>query len=124
MGRKKRGGEGGLVYSTGPGRMCPGCEQPADRCRCRELQARAKVPTGDRIRVARETKGRKGKAVTVVTGLPLGPFELAQLGKELKAACGAGGTVRDGIIEVQGEHRDKLVEELTRRGYPAKRSGG
>jgi translation initiation factor 1 len=81
------------------------------------------IPTGDRIRVSRETKGRKGKAVTLVTGLPLGAYELADLGKQLKSACGAGGTVRDGVIEIQGEHRDRLVEELTRRGYAVKRSG-
>jgi translation initiation factor 1 len=74
--------------------------------------------------VGRETKGRRGKGVTVITGVPLGPTELAALARELKARCGSGGTVRDGVIEIQGEHRDRLVEELTRRGFRVKRVGG
>jgi translation initiation factor 1 len=76
------------------------------------------------VRVGRQTKGRKGKGVTVITGLPLAAAELQQLGKELKQRCGAGGTTRDGVIEIQGDHRDLLVEELQKRGYAAKRSGG
>jgi translation initiation factor 1 len=104
--------------------MCPGCGQPQANCRCRQNRQLSRIPAGDKIRVSRETKGRKGKPVTAVTGLPLGPFELAALAKKLKAACGAGGSVRDGVIEVQGEHRDKLVEELAKLGYSAKRSGG
>ena len=77
-----------------------------------------------RVRVAREVSGRGGKAVSVVLGLPLGPAELETLGRELKKLCGAGGAVREGRIEVQGEHRDRLVEALRQRGYDAKRSGG
>ncbi len=73
------------------------------------------------MRVGRQTKGRKGKGVTVVTGVPLGQAELEKLARK---KCGSGGTVRDGVIEIQGEHRDTLVEELGRRGYTAKRSGG
>jgi translation initiation factor 1 len=77
------------------------------------------------IRVGRETQGRGGKGVTVITGLPLGPAALETLAKELKARCGAGGKARpDGAIEIQGEHRDVLVAELARRGYTAKRAGG
>lgn len=76
------------------------------------------------VRVGRETKGRAGKGVTVITGLPLAPRELEQLAGELKRRCGSGGTVRDGVIEIQGEHRDTLVYELARRGFQAKRSGG
>jgi translation initiation factor 1 len=74
--------------------------------------------------VGRETKGRKGKGVTVITGLPLAPAGLKGLARELKARCGSGGTVRDGIIEIQGDHRDLLVEELGKRGWQARRSGG
>jgi translation initiation factor 1 len=77
-----------------------------------------------KIRVGRETKGRAGKGVTVVTGLPLAPAQLEALASELKKRCGSGGTVRDGVIEIQGEHRDLLVQELTKLGYQAKRSGG
>jgi len=76
------------------------------------------------VRVSRQTQGRAGKAVTVITGLPLAAAELAALASELKRRCGSGGTVRDGIIEIQGEHRDALVVELVRRGFAAKRSGG
>lgn len=77
-----------------------------------------------RVRVAREVAGRGGKAVSVVLGLPLGPGELEALGRELKKLCGAGGAVREGRIEIQGEHRDRLIEALRQRGYEAKRSGG
>jgi translation initiation factor 1 len=89
------------------------------------VQPKPVVPAGEqKVRVGRETAGRGGKGVTVVTGLSLPAAELEALAGELKRACGAGGGVRDGKIEVQGEHRDKLVAELVRRGYPAKRAGG
>jgi translation initiation factor 1 len=76
------------------------------------------------VRVGRATRGRAGKGVTVITGLPLAPLELEVLGTELKRHCGSGGTVRDGTIEIQGEHRDRIVLELSRRGFSPKRSGG
>ena len=76
------------------------------------------------VRVARETRGRKGKGVSVVTGVPLAGDELALLARQLKQRCGAGGTVRDGVIEIQGEHRDTLVVELEKLGYTVKRAGG
>ena len=79
---------------------------------------------GGAVRVARQTQGRGGKAVTLITGLNLGGAELAALATELKRRCGSGGTVRAGHIEIQGEHRDTLVAELVRRGYQAKRAGG
>lgn len=77
-----------------------------------------------KVRVAREVAGRGGKGVTVVTGLPLGAEALEALAKDLKRACGAGGAARDGRIEIQGEHRDRLVAELAKLGYDAKRAGG
>lgn len=77
-----------------------------------------------RVRVGRETAGRGGKGVTVITGLPLAPDALEALAGELKRCCGAGGAAREGRIEIQGEHRDRLIAELARRGYDAKRSGG
>jgi translation initiation factor 1 len=102
--------------------MCPGCGRPIAECVCREQTA---VPQGDGIvRVSRETKGRGGKTVTTVTGLPLDQKELQRLAKDLKRTCGAGGTVKETVIEVQGDHRDMLIEELRARGYTAKRSGG
>jgi translation initiation factor 1 len=77
-----------------------------------------------KIRVAREVSGRGGKGVSVITGLPLGAEQLEALAKDLKRACGAGGAARDGRIEIQGEHRDRLVAELQKLGYDAKRAGG
>jgi translation initiation factor 1 len=76
------------------------------------------------VRVGRETKGRAGKGVTVITGLPLRGDQLEALASQLKRRCGSGGTVKAGTIEIQGDHRDTLVTELTRLGFSAKRSGG
>lgn len=78
----------------------------------------------DVVRVSRETKGRGGKAVTLVTGISLPDKDLDALGKQLKASCGSGGTVKDGIIEVQGDHIDRIVALLVAQGYKAKRAGG
>ncbi len=112
---------GGLVYSTDSGRMCPVCRQPIAQCQCQA----AVVPTGDGVvRVSRETKGRGGKAVTVVKGVLLDAAALAELGKQLKAACGSGGTVKDGVIEVQGDHCDRVVQMLQSQGHRVKRAGG
>ena len=76
------------------------------------------------MRVGRETKGRAGKGVTIVTGLPLPIAEIELLAGKLKKRCGSGGTVRGGNIEIQGEHRDVVVAELVKMGWPAKKSGG
>ena len=77
-----------------------------------------------RVRVGRETAGRGGKGVSVISGLPLATAELEELATCLKKLCGAGGAVRNGVIEIQGEHRDRLVAELCKLGYQARRSGG
>jgi len=77
-----------------------------------------------RVRVGREVAGRGGKGVSVITGLPLAPAQLEALATTLKKTCGAGGAVKDGRIEIQGDHRDRLVAELRKLGYDAKRSGG
>jgi translation initiation factor 1 len=114
---------GGLVYSTEGGRMCPACRQPLAACTC---AARAtSAPRGDGIvRVSRETQGRGGKAVTVVRGVCGDAAALAALGKRLRTACGSGGTVKDGVLEVQGDHRDRVIELLTQAGHEVKRAGG
>lgn len=119
---KSRSTSGGLVYSTDSGRMCPQCRQPLSACRCRT--ALASVPTDGVVRVSRETKGRAGKGVTLVRGLALAPLALAALGKQLKTACGSGGTVKDGVIEVQGEHCERVIELLKAQGFTVKRAGG
>jgi len=113
--------KGGLVYSTDGGRMCPECRRPLTECVCKASAA----PTGDGVvRVSRQTKGRGGKSVTLVKGLPLDAAALALLGKQLRTACGSGGTVKDGVIEIQGDHCDLLIEVLAKHGHHAKRAGG
>lgn len=112
----------GPVYSTQHGRMCPACRKPVTECDCHRKK---ELPEGDGIvRIGRETKGRKGKGVTLITGVPLDGMEIKELGKQLKAKCGAGGTVKDGVIEIQGDHRDLMLEELRKRGWTVKRMGG
>ena len=112
----------GLVYSTEGGRMCPHCRHALASCICK---AAPKPAPGDGIvRVSRGTKGRGGKAVTLVRGLPLDDAAMAALGKRLRTACGAGGTVKDGVIEVQGDHAERLVPLLQAEGWRVKRAGG
>lgn len=113
-----------IVYSTGVGRICPGCRRPIADCVCKSSTGQSLRAQAGPVRVARQTQGRAGKAVTVVTGLALDQQALEALATELKRRCGSGGTVKDGVIEIQGEHRDSVVAELVRRGYAAKRSGG
>lgn len=118
---KNRISLGGLVYSTDAGRMCPDCRQPVAACICGQPQ----IPKGDGVvRVSRETKGRGGKSVTVVKGLSLDAAALTAVGKQLKTACGSGGTVKDGVIEIQGDHCDLVVAALKKQGHNVKRAGG
>ena len=120
MVNNKRAG-GGLVYSTDGGTLCPQCRQPVAQCTCK----RAAPATGDgTVRVSRETAGRSGKAVTVVRGLALDAAALAALAKQLKALCGSGGTVKDGVVEVQGDHCERVIEALKKQGRVVKRAGG
>jgi translation initiation factor 1 len=111
-----------LVYSTEHGTMCPACSKPQRRCSCGRRQP---VVNNDGIvRVGRSTKGRKGKGVTVVIGVPGNNDALKVLSKELKKKVGTGGTVKDGLIEIQGDHRKIVAEELRKKGYTVKLSGG
>ena len=110
------------VYSTESGRLCPDCNEPAVKCVCRKQQMPVQ---GDGIvRLMRETKGRKGKGVTLITGVPLDNEELKKLAKTLKQRCGSGGSLKDGVIEIQGDHQDMLEQELVSLGYKVKRAGG
>jgi translation initiation factor 1 len=120
--KKRNSSSTPLVWSSELGRVCPGCAKAAAACICSRKQAH---PAGDGIvRVRRETKGRGGKTVTVITGLPGSESALTVLVGELKRRCGCGGTMKDGVIEIQGDHGDLLVAELGRRGYTVKRAGG
>lgn len=114
---------GGVVYTTGVGERCPNCLRPARECVCKK-GAPGRASSDGVVRVSRETQGRKGKGVTVVSGLGLPAAELEALAAELKKRCGSGGGVDNGRIEIQGDHRDRLVDELIRRGWKAKRAGG
>jgi translation initiation factor 1 len=125
----------GLVYSTEKGRMCPDCGQPVSKCDCARVKSSAganrgtvppknPVPKDGIIRVGRETKGRKGKGVTLLMGVPLAPAELADLCTKLKKKCGSGGAIKDGVIEIQGDHRDTIVDEMIAQGWTVKRMGG
>ncbi len=111
-----------LVYSTEHGKTCPACGKPAAGCVCSRQQTASK---GDGVvRIMRQTKGRKGSGVCLITGLPSAGTELEKLAKQLKQRCGCGGTVKDGVIEIQGDHRETLLQELTKLGYRVKLAGG
>lgn len=111
-----------LVYSTEHADPCPTCGRRLDHCRCRRPET---PPSSDGfVRVGRSTRGRKGKGVTVITGMPVEGDRLKQIARILKQKCGGGGTVKAGTIEIQGDHRDLLVAELTGMGYRVRRSGG
>jgi translation initiation factor 1 len=121
--RKAPSDGGGIVYSTDIGERCPNCLRPVRECVCKKGTP-GKASSDGVVRVSRETQGRKGKGVTVISGLGLPADRLAALATELKKKCGSGGAVGNGRIEIQGDHRDKLVQELTQRGFKAKRAGG
>lgn len=104
--------------------MCPQCRQPQASCRCK-AEAAAAAPAGDGIvRVGRETKGRGGKAVTVVRGVPVDAAALQALGKRLRTLCGTGGTTKDGVLEIQGDHVERVMAQLRTDGFTVKRTGG
>ena len=119
----RKPGSGGLVYSTDSGRMCPACRKPVAECICGKAVSPVKSSDGI-VRVSRETKGRGGKSVTVVRGLPLDANALTAIGKRLRTACGAGGTVKEGVLEVQGDHCERVMAWLAQEGWAVKRSGG
>ncbi len=109
------------VYSTEHGKMCPGCGNPVKQCNCRKQSS----PPGDgNVRVSRQTKGRKGKGVTLIQGLNMDAATLSATCKKLKTMFGTGGTVKDGVIEIQGDHIERILDYLKEQGVKAKRSGG
>jgi translation initiation factor 1 len=117
----KSSSSGGLVYSTESGRMCPECRRPVSACICK---AKAATIGDGVVRVSRQTKGRGGKSVTLIKGLALDPVALALLGKQLRTMCGSGGTVKDGVIEIQGDHCELVMQALDKQGHDPKRAGG
>ena len=109
------------VYSTSTGRICPKCGFSITNCICKKET----IPSGDGIvRIFRDSKSRKGKTVTVITGISLKSENLRQLLGDLKKMCGSGGTIKDGKIEIQGDHRESIFETLKKKGFTVKIAGG
>lgn len=116
-----------LVYSTESGRICSSCGNPTKRCICKKKKTGKKqstYPNDGVIRIRREVKGRKGKTVTAVFGVPLANGKLKQFAKLVKQKCGTGGTIKDGVIIIQGDHRETLLNEIKQQGYTVKVAGG
>ncbi|MGH2514486.1 MAG: translation initiation factor [Ktedonobacterales bacterium] len=117
------------VYQTGIGRIpvCRRCSLPQTECRCRAeatAQAAAGAPRDGFVRLARDRKNRGGKTMTIVSNIPEDAAALAEMTQQLKKLCGGGGTCKDGVILVQGDHRDRIEAWLVQRGYKVKRAGG
>jgi translation initiation factor 1 len=114
-----------LVYSTESGRVttCSTCGLPFKDCRCSQSTQSSRKNDGI-VRVMRDRKQRGGKTVTVINGVMGSEAELTALAQQLKKLCGSGGTVKDGNIEIQGDHCDKVIAKLTALGYKVKRAGG
>lgn len=115
-----------LVYSTESGRICPSCGHPAAKCTCKKKKTAKKhsiYPNDGIVRIRRDVKGRKGKTVTAVFGVPLDDKKLHRFAKTLKRLCGAGGTVKDGIVLIQGDHRETLLNEIEKQGLTVKLAG-
>ena len=112
-----------VVYTTEEGAVCPECKRPKAKCSCADARRREVKGDGN-VRVRRETNGRGGKTVTTIAGLAMNQVELQSLLKDLKRVCGAGGAMKDGVLEIQGDHCDLVLRELDRRGIRAKHAGG
>jgi len=118
-----------LVYSTDTGPVCPNCNKPVKNCDCKKEKKKTEInagrfPKDGIIRIQREKQGRKGKTVTAIYGLSITDEKIGQLARSLKRRCGTGGTVKDGVIYIQGDHREMLQKELQSKGYTAKLAGG
>ena len=110
------------VYSTEWGRICLNCGEPIKECKCKQVK---KIVANDGfVRLQRQTKGRNGKPVSIIRGVPLAEKELKSLHRELKQLCGCGGTIKDGVMEIQGDHHEKIAARLSQKGYKVKLAGG
>ncbi len=118
-----------IVYSTESGRICPDCNKPVSSCVCKKKKysegnrSSRNWPDDGIIRIMRETKGHGGKTITIIGNIPLENSQLKELAKKLKTRCGAGGSIKDGEIIIQGDHRKNILDELTRQGYRVKLAG-
>jgi len=112
-----------LVYSDDNGSICRQCGRPLKKCQC-HIKVSSRSHGDGVVRIQKSAKGRKGKGVTLITGILLAEDELKLLAKELKQKCGSGGTIKNGVIEIQGDHRDLLLELLQDKGWQVKKAGG
>ncbi|MCJ8500389.1 translation initiation factor Sui1 [Desulfatitalea alkaliphila] len=115
-----------LIYSTETGRICPTCGRPQKKCACKDKRAsKGAAPESDGIlRIRRETKGRGGKTVTTISGFDERDEDIKQLATRLKNLCGSGGSSKNGVIMIQGDHREAVRAELERSGFKVKIAGG
>lgn len=115
----------GLVYSTDQGQLCPACREALDKCRCEEIKSNKRLANLDGwVKLQLSTKGRKGRGVTLIKDLPLTNDQLKALTKELKTKCGTGGSLKESVIEIQGDKRSILQPLLEAKGYKLKTIGG
>lgn len=115
-----------LVYSTEAGRVCPSCNRAIKKCVCKSKHSKSStdIKIDGVIRIKRETKGRKGKTVTAISGFGKDDGDLKKLASKLKNICGTGGSVKDDVIIIQGDHREAVRKELEKRGIKTKFAGG
>ena len=115
-----------LVYSTEAGRVCPDCGKSVKNCSCKKKKTKLhqNIKADGIIRIKREMKGRKGKTVTSISGFQEGTDDLKQIAKDLKRQCGSGGSIKDGIVIIQGDHRQTIQVELQKQGFKVKLAGG
>lgn len=109
-----------LVYSTDKGTLCPGCGQEKHPGKC----AAPSIKGSGKVRISRETKGRKGAGVTLISGIPLAEKELKELHRQLKQLCGVGGSIKESVLELQGDQRDKVFNALKDKPWDVKKAGG
>ncbi len=119
-----------LVYSTDSGRICARCGNAMSACTCKKKNANKNTESTGHIkndgiiRIQRETKGRKGKTVTAIYGFETDDTKLKKIAARLKSCCGTGGSVKSGVIIIQGDHRKTVQAELVKQGYSVKLAGG
>ena len=118
--------DNGLIYSTNTGRMCSSCGKTITQCTCKKKKSTPpdNIKIDGIIRIQRETKGRKGKTVTAIYGFDSGNADLKQIATQLKSRCGSGGSVKNGIVIIQGDHRKTVQTELNEAGFTVKFAGG
>jgi translation initiation factor 1 len=113
-----------VVYSTEKGRICPDCGFPEKECRCRTKKTSKKLFDDSIVRIRKEKRGRNGKEVTSIQGIPLSEQAIQSIASDIKKKLGTGGTIKDGIIEIQGDRVEFIAEYFIKLGYKVQKNGG